>query len=102
MKNDGLALPTHNAQLTQRECQQLKTYRRKAKNKVSAKKSRNQHKYYVKGLEARVEQQQDRITTLESENRALRAHLRTLAGHACMPMPAALYPQDPPKRHCRY
>lgn len=84
LAEEGLTLPTDMV-LTKAEQKHLKRIRRKIKNKISAKESRQRKKDYVEGLEERVERCTTvnqrlirRIDSLESENKSMLTQLKKL------------------------
>merc|ERR1712168_638680 len=79
LQREGYELPTH-LPLTKSEERALKTVRRKIRNKISAKESRQRKCLYVEGLEKRVEactkqniDLQRKVETLEKQNMNLKA-----------------------------
>lgn len=84
LAEEGIVLPTNMA-LTKAEQKHLKRIRRKIKNKLSAQESRRRKKYYVDGLEQRVQKctemnkaLEGKVHNLESENRSLLSQLKKL------------------------
>lgn len=85
LEAEGLDIPLDGTTLTKAEERQVKKIRRKIKNKISARESRDKRKMYVAGLEKRVAQEtksnvrlRGRITTLEEENATLLDQLKRL------------------------
>lgn len=79
LKREGITIPSH-LPLTKSEERAIKTVRRKIRNKISAKESRQRKCLYVDGLEKRVEactkhnsELQKKVDNLEKQNMTLKA-----------------------------
>ncbi|KAK6180239.1 hypothetical protein SNE40_012429 [Patella caerulea] len=84
LSRENITLPT-NMPLTKEEEKQLRSIRRKIRNKVSAKESRKRKGEYVEGLEQRVKlctvensQLQKKIENLEKQNISMMSQLKKL------------------------